>query len=661
MIHLYARFSYVLTVALLTLCTLNLSAQCTDNLVNNPDFEANGGSTSGYYTFGNGTLTIVNDTPDGSASATFVSDDPGEMGSVFIGQGINSGITAGEEYEFSVDVKAAAAGVGDVTIGMDYRDANGSSAGFDFEQESISPSDTEFTRYTFTRLAPLADPGAGRPNDAARVQIFLSINNGAQITVDNFQLRTLEPTVSCAGNLLANGTVNDNDSGFSPYGSGVNFLADGGISCGGALQTACSGGGCGVGQYGVAATAGQAYELRFKAKTNTLGTYQEGELRYSDGSGVLTTTKVPVRGDNFTDYRLVLGAAPSGASIDIQFNADNGTDIVFDEFCLTPFAVEPVEDIPGNLIVGGDFENGATPFTSQSFNTDQVNDPSTGLTAQYYNRDAYGFGQTADLPVSEGRDYEIQVDAKVIGSANDVKVNVKWYDVNGDQIGGRQDNTVNQTEDFTSQTFTVTAPGDAVNVRVEFETEEPNGYVVIDNLAFIDLVSLPVTLASFDGEAVGKQNRLTWVTTTEENTDRFRIERSADGTTNWREIVTVSAAGYSSEVLTYAATDEQPLATSYYRLRTEDVDGSEDMSSVVMVARQDGLGLRAYPNPMGEVLVVATDFTTATQFRLVDLLGRTVRSGEIAAGNQQLELPVANLPHGRYLLRAGDETITVIK
>lgn len=171
----------------------------------------------------------------------------------------------------------------------------------------------------------------------------------------------------------------------------------------------------------------------------------------------------------------------------------------------------------------------------------------------------------------------------------------------------------------------------------------------------------PVALAHFTGSAMDKENKLEWMTANEENSARFQLERSADGRRNWTTVAEVEAAGHSETARNYVAMDDRPLRTGYYRLRSVDTDGAFELSDVVVITRTEGATLVAFPNPFGNVLSVRTDLTEATDYQLLDALGRRVRTGRIAAGPQQTDIPAADLPTGRYLVRVGNETITVVK
>ena len=64
-----------------------------------------------------------------------------------------------------------------------------------------------------------------------------------------------------------------------------------------------------------------------------------------------------------------------------------------------------------------------------------------------------------------------------------------------------------------------------------------------------------------------------------------------------------------------------------------------------------------YPNPTDGILVVETRHTTALPsqtYRITNLMGQTVQTGNLNAETQQID--VSNLPQGMYFITVGDMT-----
>ena len=66
--------------------------------------------------------------------------------------------------------------------------------------------------------------------------------------------------------------------------------------------------------------------------------------------------------------------------------------------------------------------------------------------------------------------------------------------------------------------------------------------------------------------------------------------------------------------------------------------------------------LTVYPNPTDNVLFVETRFITTQPigYRITNLMGQTLMSGQITAENQQID--VSNLPEGMYFITVGEGT-----
>lgn len=112
------------------------------------------------------------------------------------------------------------------------------------------------------------------------------------------------------------------------------------------------------------------------------------------------------------------------------------------------------------------------------------------------------------------------------------------------------------------------------------------------------LYVLPVSLVQFTAAYTGSSVRLQWITASEENSDYFDIERSADGT-RFETIGNKPAAGTTTSRQYYNYEDASPLTGySYYRLKQVDLDGRFTYSTIVRVTAQAGArGISIYPNP----------------------------------------------------------------
>jgi hypothetical protein len=179
-------------------------------------------------------------------------------------------------------------------------------------------------------------------------------------------------------------------------------------------------------------------------------------------------------------------------------------------------------------------------------------------------------------------------------------------------------------------------------------------------------VSLPVTLLYFTGHYEDGQSKLTWETTSEDQVDRFVIERSEDGR-QFNEIGTVKATGNSSFRIKYDYTDSKPVVkNAWYRLRMIDIDGKYKYSNVIRLVNEvrSITVLSVTPNPFENALRVQvnSDRVSPAAIRIVDLTGREMYKSNnmLSAGNNNIMVhPSASLASGVYFLQliANNEVI----
>jgi hypothetical protein len=175
--------------------------------------------------------------------------------------------------------------------------------------------------------------------------------------------------------------------------------------------------------------------------------------------------------------------------------------------------------------------------------------------------------------------------------------------------------------------------------------------------------ALPLELASFTGKTEIRSNMLLWETLTEKNVQWHIVERSVDGI-KWMEVGKKAGKMDSQVAVKYELEDRAPLAKAYYRLRSVDVDGAENLSSTIILTRKgEHFGITAaFPSPTKDQVTV--QFASLTEenvtIRVTDFTGRLVLEQEFAAENGINEVPVqlANLQAGVYLVSISNATST---
>lgn len=169
--------------------------------------------------------------------------------------------------------------------------------------------------------------------------------------------------------------------------------------------------------------------------------------------------------------------------------------------------------------------------------------------------------------------------------------------------------------------------------------------------------SLPVEWADFSATTMGKQTALLrWSTQNEDALRAFVVERSYDG----RNFVAIGQVAASNRAADYEFIDAQVAGlTAYYRIVANGVDGSDDRTAVRRVSwlATDDRAVTLYPNPLPSATALNVSLVSPAaatmHWYLYNTYGQEVKRGSFgaAAGANQVELAVDDLPAGVYLLR----------
>lgn len=181
------------------------------------------------------------------------------------------------------------------------------------------------------------------------------------------------------------------------------------------------------------------------------------------------------------------------------------------------------------------------------------------------------------------------------------------------------------------------------------------------------LPSLPVGLTSFEVDAESNRSKITWTTATEQNNDRFDIQRSTDGRT-FISIGTVKGKGTTSEPQSYLFYDHNPAAgINYYRLVQHDLDGKAVSHGIRTATFQiKSLQLQLLPNVVSgkATIQLALAKTGLYKLELYDVNGRllqTIGTAKAdAARTITYSVDASSLTAGLYFIRltTDNETIT---
>lgn len=164
---------------------------------------------------------------------------------------------------------------------------------------------------------------------------------------------------------------------------------------------------------------------------------------------------------------------------------------------------------------------------------------------------------------------------------------------------------------------------------------------------------LPVTFTSFNLQCLSGPVLLNWQTAQEQNSDHFRIERSANSI-NWAEAGRIKAAGFSQSEKKYSFTDLTSANNRYYRIVQVDKDGREFSSNILRSSCNGKEPTRVWPNPFTNTIYVTLYQPHAGELVLLlrDDAGRLLKKQvqQLPAGVSQLAIQTRYLPKGIYWL-----------
>ncbi|WP_161889530.1 T9SS type A sorting domain-containing protein [Pontibacter russatus] len=167
--------------------------------------------------------------------------------------------------------------------------------------------------------------------------------------------------------------------------------------------------------------------------------------------------------------------------------------------------------------------------------------------------------------------------------------------------------------------------------------------------------TLPVELASFKASSQNGNATLYWVTASEQNNEKFVVERSQDGKT-FVQVGEVKGRGTSSIASNYSFTDTNPAdGLNYYRLRQVDFDGTEDFSQVVAleVAQRPGVAATAlstvFPTAASSDVTIRLHTSGSAAIVVMNAAGNAVAQFADVTGGE-LVVPVQHLNRGIYFV-----------
>jgi hypothetical protein len=184
------------------------------------------------------------------------------------------------------------------------------------------------------------------------------------------------------------------------------------------------------------------------------------------------------------------------------------------------------------------------------------------------------------------------------------------------------------------------------------------GWGIINTLATIQLIPVPVEITLFSGNYANGAVHLEWTTATETNNYGFEVQKRYDNT-SYEKIGFVPGNGTTINGMQYSYEDNGLLAGRvYYRLKQLDFNGDFEYSNEIMVEvinLTDYQLFQNYPNPFNPSTSIKYSVPAQSKIKisLYDIIGNEVSTlfeGVQESGVHDINLTADNLPSGVYFV-----------
>lgn len=205
------------------------------------------------------------------------------------------------------------------------------------------------------------------------------------------------------------------------------------------------------------------------------------------------------------------------------------------------------------------------------------------------------------------------------------------------------------SNDLTIMTGTVNGTFSTVNMPPSYSLIYNSNSVILRHLQ-----ALPVNFVSFDAKKEIAGVELTWKVGTEDNLAKYEIEKSKDGK-QFMKIGFQNASGQSI----YVFVDQQYSNTSFYRIKSIDLDGKYRYSSIIKINNgKSSILFAAYPSPAKDQIILQHSTANASsQISIFSIDGKFVMSVIPALSAQQTIINISNLRAGAYIISYQNENI----
>jgi hypothetical protein len=165
-------------------------------------------------------------------------------------------------------------------------------------------------------------------------------------------------------------------------------------------------------------------------------------------------------------------------------------------------------------------------------------------------------------------------------------------------------------------------------------------------------IILPIQLSGFYSRINNKAVDLFWQTASENNTDKFIVERSNEGI-DFQPLGSVKAAGNSVSLRTYSFNDKVPAYNNHYRIKQVDIDGKSTYSKILFVKVNAASSLHLVQNIINSDLQYQVTAAKGN-VEVFDITGRKIYSTPAQGGTGHIN--TSSWCSGKYIIQmvAGD-------
>jgi hypothetical protein len=162
--------------------------------------------------------------------------------------------------------------------------------------------------------------------------------------------------------------------------------------------------------------------------------------------------------------------------------------------------------------------------------------------------------------------------------------------------------------------------------------------------------TLPVKLISFTAKENLNSVNVRWKTTSEKNLARYMVQHANGSAAVFKTIYTVAAHNLEG-TFDYSYNDVNPIAgANYYRLVSEDIDGTQYLSEIKSVSIKGDNLVSVYPNPISDDTFSVSGLLAGDTIRIIDLQGQVLLVQKNTNGSAVNKVDVKNIKSGIYML-----------